>query len=1133
MADKITTKKELISKLNLCLNGKYLRHDKCDPKYSAFLEYKKLIEDMLKLGIKDRDALPDSPYLVFSKSLPEFVSSSNIDVMKYRFDEICKCLSEWIIGLAAEKLVVGKKSGEKYPLAIYVKKDVESKELRTIANNDAVALLNSKKYFGFFLDILGVNPDEHENFTAKDVLEKIILAIQPKILSVLAPLQVNGIFERGNKNEELVRLAKEVITGNELKQQPKAKDKFYIFLSALTKKKDGSDYTLEYKVALKLRDFFKEVGLGVFWWDDKDIKDPGFPIANKIALGLAFSTVFVGMSFDSVTPVGRNTYRYDSLLDERNVNAYKKINYFKYEVETFKKLCNEEYVEEFVNTNVKLVDKEDFDELIPRNRKLCFVTYGKPDSILKYKVLNDIDPIEVGLPERGESEDEQIKALVKQIVVALCKRDDRIRDRVLDSEYIQSIEYSDRIIADGVDRYFNSRENLDSVYKSDSGTPSDYYFKYAIFDERGINVSDKFTFFVEETGDASNLSLNLVINEWNTAFCKMPSYFEEKSGRRICLSEEYERGIHEFYPLAKYERVKIGTSDDVTKKPVADSQDYSHKKYTDSGCKIEIAGDIKSSLFKSGVLVFRDDDNTMKEKTYHFSVILIKKIKIYYHIEYRNRQVVFHFNKSLPENITEVFVCHSTSIPCQNEQTDAGTSIIKEKVSVESGSKYLKIAVTDFRDQYRLEFMPKDSPYNLFVYFPEKVKSDSDFSVRTRFLRCPYCARELSVKAKARVNGRLGRGVIDCQGNKIKKPLEWWFPSGVTSSISLKSIEKAYSRRIFCENTAESKAPKALPEKYINDCNGAVVTLLASSQVGKSTLISKIFGIRETGYEVGHGVSSYLASKVTPYIHDLTCLYPETPSYDIRKKDFVQLTPDDTEYRELMNKYVANPYESFVEVTSTEKETTKQLQDTPFVLHFKNRLNQGAYLTFFDHPGSRGNESKDLNLCFSDCIVVMIDPSRIDSIRNANKQIEANGSDMKGKPIAIVCSQFDSYENELSESRSLLRMIPPCGGNKDFKDSKLKAYIDLCSDELEAYLSTNIETRVDFANFKGKLSNISPCIKYFALSSLGRKDAVKEVELETTSGEREKHKAMYLAANPKGIENLLIWIAYQMGMIED
>ena len=89
-----------------------------------------------------------------------------------------------------------------------------------------------------------------------------------------------------------------------------------------------------------------------------------------------------------------------------------------------------------------------------------------------------------------------------------------------------------------------------------------------------------------------------------------------------------------------------------------------------------------------------------------------------------------------------------------------------------------------------------------------------------------------------------------------------------------------------------------------------------------------------------------------------------------------------------------------------------------------------------------------------------------------------------------------------------------------YKGSEIEEYINACSLEVKDYLKKS-----GYSRLVGIIDNFA-YHKYFAVSAIGHQDSIKDDDDE------KKRAITRFISNPRGIDNILIWLAYQMGMID-
>ena len=274
---------------------------------------------------------------------------------------------------------------------------------------------------------------------------------------IVSKIRARCLLEYTYKDEETVNAAKDAIKGTD--SVKKAKDRFYVFLSAKTENKDGTK-TLEYKLACELNEFLQNLGIGCFWWEDVEDQIDGInEFSDKIAFGLAFSSIFVGLAFDTVTKQSNGKYVYNSLLasGEKDSSYQDTPNYFEYESSTFRQLMSnkDNNNESFINggRDDKLLEKEEFEEYVPKSRKMFFFTYGAPvNGYLKYPAINGLDTLNNSFISKSKYCNRIIamcfknkREILKHIISTLCYQCKTIEDAVIDYCKKNKIEYDEEL----------------------------------------------------------------------------------------------------------------------------------------------------------------------------------------------------------------------------------------------------------------------------------------------------------------------------------------------------------------------------------------------------------------------------------------------------------------------------------------------------------------------------------------------------------------------------------------------------------------------------------------------------------------------------------------------------------------
>ena len=326
-----------------------------------------------------------------------------------------------------------------------------------------VTINNNQKYIQ--LTVQNGDSFKKVELELKDVIKDIVLGLWGNVLekidnpdikdalgkidkekffkSIVRDIRARCLLEHTYKDKKTVNAAKAAIKGTGSVTSP-AIDRFYVFLSAKTKNEDGTK-TLEYHIAWALNEFLQNLGIGCFWWDEDEDKIDGIKdVSDKVALGLAFSSVFVGLAFDTVTKQSDGKYVYNSLLLEGvDGSSYKKDNpnFFEYEASTFRQLMSDnDYNKFFINggREDKLLKEEEFETYVPKSRNMFFFTYGEADNFERYPAINCLDnnsfisssPYCNTKIAMGSKTKQKIREILKHIIVMLYCGNVNIRNKV-------------------------------------------------------------------------------------------------------------------------------------------------------------------------------------------------------------------------------------------------------------------------------------------------------------------------------------------------------------------------------------------------------------------------------------------------------------------------------------------------------------------------------------------------------------------------------------------------------------------------------------------------------------------------------------------------------------------------------
>ena len=961
-----------------------------------------------------------------------------------------------------------------------------------------------------------------------------------------------------------------------------AKTQFPIFISAITERKGESKNTLDYRVAIKLTDAFKDKEVNYFWWEDAKEKEIIFgkdkkkladewQISTKVAVGLEFASLFVGLAFDTVTAV-KDKYVFNCLLDENNDAVYKNPNFYKYEVDTFASFIGENGKNKAAEFAKDIVDENKLKALLPQYRDLKIFSYGgayKPEG---YPVFNNNENrlVKIKRPEGDENVLDLAQQVYDEIVDTIAKSSSlrkllfggkgkitpspaRVRKRLAYTFRDNVSEETEELFKP----YVVKGETKLSRSEDVAMNPAEFFFEYAVVDDEGKNAKDRVTIFprraVTDEGRTS-WSMCAVIKDWNYAFIEDKKLLEEATSDAVEVGSSSYNDVAntiKSYPLVNYTKVKFIVDRDKNDKENDNGINY--KTYTQSGGFLTIwsyhreFGNIKGQFIFSGR---RKDMSGQAEATTEkltCSITFMPKNIVRYSVHQKKRRDDISkgdFTFKLDQKpFYGGIACGLSDLADQNRP-------VKESQNDFHSRKNTWRELT--LSKYSLRPSDKSGRYNLFLCEGryqrpdqrDKKASGSDLPMKKR-QRCPYCGRYLFPEGKGEREGN-----DKCFGYEQKLDHYGWCKwNNVYRYVNVDD-----NGTVTVNDSADDSnlsdggelLKMKLPERFDK---GAVVQLMGVSGAGKSTFISALFNVKDSGGNFNFNGS--IARALNVYADRVSFYSPLAKIDGAQGNRFY--TSDGISKRVLEDSYKFKLYEQFIDRTPTKKPV---LANIPYMIEFKGVQNkpQNAYLSFFDIAGGDAYDPKRGDLRFiqnandyvvsrADCIVLLVNGTPDDKIvdRKGDKPDFIAAEDIlktilntyKGRiddmAVAVVLCKFDEFADQF-DVNSHVRMSPPESVGNKFGGSVLQKYIDCCSEEVEDYLSQNGGS--EFVKTVNEFSHR----KYFVVSAVGRRDAI--IPVQKTVADVEKGSADTFAdkpvfnANPYNIENVLLWIMYKTGIIE-
>lgn len=863
-----------------------------------------------------------------------------------------------------------------------------------------------------------------------------------------------------------------------------------IFISAPSYYSQSGDKSVEYAVGKALKYQLDTKGIKAFWWENfnKDTNILGRPIdkqisdlriAPKIAFGLAFSSIFIGLAFNTQNYVQNKNCEYET---KHFVN-------FKYSDKAEK-----EYVS-FSGAPKDFKDAQRISGLLysklPKNRTIRLLTLNEkfadyPDELKKLFPQNFTGSESVNI--NCNACNGTIDAYVKKALEVIFN--------ILQHDYYKNV-YKPLKDKNG----FDSDEEFKNWFCMPTGdvgafheivnAPTNYNCSYAVLDEFGADVHDKIEFFVERTnywddneGKAKRIiRLNMVVRETNDKYMSSRQLARNANENDPAIAEKC--GFLFAEDENQYQQCEVNYQDrETTVKPIV----FRFSDYTKNGGKYCIVEDINN--LNSGII------GTIKFQSFSSAI------------------KVFNFAVTLARQIVK---------------------------------------------------MPKKA----------KRKEDRLYDKVRRKIHCPYCAEPLP-QFTSKIKRMQSKTGINCQGEACDH-----------TRFGLRK------GRILCSKNEQSQYAFALPDGY-EKSKSAFITMMGLHDAGKSVFISKLFNVEKSKITFAGGKGTeveeneivvksvqlsdkYIQYALSPYVESVSCYIPRAiaTATDVLKESFwekqylIKESMDDNTVGIFTN-YCSIPYANFVAKTIKEDDICATLHYAPLMLKLETHDGLENFFSFYDLPGEEIEEVANETTMKISALQekVKVDPStkNILALKNMmllqnsngiillvnaganvnsekvgavplcniltslldNKDDEAEETEdsqkekkykrIKNVALAVVLCQFDRIEHEFDYD-SIVRTLSPLEDADFYKGSEVEEYINACSNEVKDYLAKN-----GYGKLVTIINNFA-YHKYFAVSAIGHHDSIKKDEGEQRATTR-------FISYPRGIENVLIWFAYQMGMID-
>lgn len=679
--------------------------------------------------------------------------------------------------------------------------------------------------------------------------------------------------------------------------------------------------------------------------------------------------------------------------------------------------------------------------------------------------------------------------------------------------------------------------------------------KYTVKDKNNTDQTHRFLFFLEKTyvDGTSYIQLCMIPKDWNDALCSD----EQPSNTNCRLS------------LPDGSKALL-------------SWDYTAYKTNDN-----VIGfiDFEGKDFTLQLTVTFSKPDEKAETIYSVDINFVKKEVIGYKTRRTQNKLIIDFDKPLPEGCKgEIEVVNKSDyIPCLTKARYG--KVGKKSIISPHMDKCVTTLLEGQKGYFRIRIPDTDKDLQKYYVFhytgkdPQKKNLTKRVHARDRERTCLYCAQPIDIprramksptKARVAILERSGRTYIRLMnedGTIAHKDI--LIPPGATKQVTEgKTVKKGTVLFMAAEEKAKLTClgKGCTLQKDYNPKKCVTVALLGAPGSGKSTFLSRLFNIKPRT-EDGKLYSAIEFGPVAGVVKKLAAPIPEGTDKNAPAP---------------FEKYVLSPGKTTLEPGA---------QKLPFVAEVtaEEESESPAYISFFDVAGADlislyANAQREGYFAHhhANGIMLFIDVNHIiganETIRKYIEQyeiikgIKVSEKDSSGLSIrkdsikdvalAVVLCRFDEIDTKFDEN-SAIRQTGPAFG-RSYKKSAVSQYINSCSGEIEAYL-TSPSVKGSAGDDCDELLKAVKAFRYrafFAVSSIGQAEAVTKAAAaeaaETTEATEAVTKAAtetvtkaaaeaaettepakatdvektYFLSEPRNMEYVFAWLLYQTGIID-
>ena len=563
------------------------------------------------------------------------------------------------------------------------------------------------------------------------------------------------------------------------------------------------------------------------------------------------------------------------------------------------------------------------------------------------------------------------------------------------------------------------------------------------------------------------------------------------------------------------------------------------KKYSSDGHRCIITRD-EGNCSGVGKIILR---NGSRETVYFFAVNFEFKKKIRYSI---NGDTI----RFEPSNYSKEF---RIVISSSGEHGQAIYPCLKGQIQESTNGAYVQKVVID--NQAFTATLPSElhgKPiYVSFDYKDEEANnhymlecvSNSTLGIKnTETARqdekafCPYC--HSAIRSKVDLISKSKHGGVGCDGKRFSIDGKKFLT--VVEGRNYKKVAKDafYCSKDFTEDGNFLKMPddagdllRTLPENFFEHKHFKII-VVGSKRAGKTTFISRLFGIRGSGEDtelhadmIRHGTRK-IADLSSYSINSLKVVNDATGKTIVATKDSWYKKNHEfyASYSIDINKGIY-PGATNTVGNAQDVDKTQDITKTPFIME----VNKNSYIYFYDMAGEDAQRRTDfIKTLVGDsedkqpvAIFCLIDSraEKNETLSVFNRVNEALKDRKSVCPVAVILTKFDTVEKEFDDNCYCLRSDSYDLMSKSYEGSDLERCVNFSSEEIRSYLSSK-EINPDFSEYAN--------VKYFGVSAFSTQYSIFHRDQR---GVEEEVNYLRHSSSPKRMELPIIWTLKQFGCI--